>query len=78
MPNRKAADWPKSKRIAPEVGTVYTNRNGSEYRCKEFIADGAIMERLKDGWTLNAHGVQQYEDGTIEWDYSTGGHWPER
>lgn len=24
---------------------------------------------------MTAHGICQYEDGTIEWDYSTGGHW---
>ena len=33
------------------------------------------MKRVKDGWTLEAHTITMYEDGTIEWDYSTGGHW---
>ena len=70
--------WPSSKRITPEVGVVYTNRNGNDYRCKELLKDGGVMERLKDGWTLRAHGICQYEDGTIEWDYSGGGRWPER
>lgn len=69
--------WPKSKRITPEAGAVYTNRNGSEYRCEELTENGAIMVRLKDGWTLRAYGLCQYEDGSIEWDYSAGGHWPE-
>lgn len=36
----------------------------------------AYMERVKDGWSLAAHGVIQYGDGTIEWNYSTGEHFP--
>ena len=35
----------------------------------------AGFERITDGWCLTAHGVIQYEDGTIEWNYSSGGHW---
>ena len=66
----------QSTRITPEIGTIYLNHNGKEYLCTKVNEDGsAIMERLKDGWTLTAHGVCQYEDGTIEWDYSTGGRW---
>ncbi len=57
-------------------GCVYTNHNGSDYLCKSIPDDNsAVMERVKDGWTLIAHGIQKYGDGTIEWDYSTGGHW---
>lgn len=62
-------------RIAPQIGEIYTNRNGGEYLCTNICNESVIMERLKDGWTLEAHGVRQYSDGTIEWDYSTGGHW---
>lgn len=59
-----------------QVGQVYTNHNGSQYLCKAIREYGpVVMERITDGWTLNAHGVQMYADGTIEWDYSTGGHW---
>lgn len=66
----------QSTRITPETGTIYLNHNGNEYLCTKVNEDGsAIMERLKDGWTLTAHGVCQYEDGTIEWDYSSGGRW---
>ena len=36
----------------------------------------AYMERVKDGWSLTAHGVIQYADGAIEWNYSTGEHFP--
>lgn len=69
------ADGLLRQKITPVEGKVYTNRCGYEYRCVRAYAGGdAIMENLKTGWTLHAHGVQQYEDGTIEWDYSTGGH----
>ena len=37
----------------------------------------ARMINTKTGWTLTAHGLVQYEDGTIEWDYSTGGYFGE-
>uniref|UniRef100_UPI003FF0DD19 hypothetical protein n=1 Tax=Dysosmobacter welbionis TaxID=2093857 RepID=UPI003FF0DD19 len=36
------------------------------------------MKRVKDGWTLEAHTITMYEDGAIEWDYSTGGHWADK
>lgn len=58
------------------VGQTYRNRNGSDYICKQVGSDGTILERTTDRWTLEAHGINLYEDGTIEWDYSTGGHWP--
>lgn len=67
----------KLKRITPRAGQIYLNHNGETYRClrvnwRESIA---IFRRRKDGWTLTAHNVWEYEDGTIEWDYSTDGHW---
>jgi len=81
----------KGKYFIPVVGQVYTNRNGGQYRCTGNLfysskADAqrsltlgehvAYMERVTDNWKLGAHGVIQYEDGTIEWNYSTGEHFP--
>ena len=65
------------KLITPVEGVVYHNRSGFDCRC-ESCRDSmtALMVRIPDGWTCLAHGVRQYQDGTIEWDYSTGGHWP--
>lgn len=58
------------------IGKVYTNRNGNDYLCKAIREPGCyLMERVKDSWTLEAHVIIMYEDGTIEWDYSGGGHW---
>lgn len=81
----------KKAYIIPIDGKVYHNRNGEGYRCtgnkshlcvtrkQRALSLGehiACMKRVKDGWTLAAHGVMQYEDGTIEWNYSAGGHFP--
>ncbi|MBW7573157.1 hypothetical protein [Caproiciproducens faecalis] len=67
--------WEKSgSAIFP--GCTYTNHNGSDYLCISIPDENsAVMERVKDRWSLIAHGIKMYGDGTIEWDYSTGGHW---
>ena len=63
--------------IDPAAGRSYLNRNGRTYRCVRRIdSETAVMVRELDGWTLVAHRVRQYTDGTIEWDQSTDGHWP--
>lgn len=61
-----------------EAGRIYTNRNGDAYRLKEILTTlgGLVFERISDNWTLVAHGTNLYPDGTIDWAYSTGGHWP--
>ena len=74
--------------FVPIVGTVYSNRNGAAYRCtgntvypddvrmESTVALGehcTTMIRLTDGWAIKAHGVHQYEDGTVEWNRSSGG-----
>lgn len=67
------------RNYALAIGKTYTNRNDMKYLCKAIRMPGCyIMERTTDGWTLEAHVITMYEDGTIEWDYSTGGHWPKR
>ena len=71
------------KYFIPVVNRVYTNRNNKQYCCTGFVEGScpwetvAYFTRLSDGWSLAAHGPQIYEDGTIEWNYSTGGHWPQ-
>lgn len=74
--------------ILPVVGQIYKNQNGREYCClsnascpNEEAAQRAVelgehqanMVRMGDGWSFTAHGLHQYEDGTVEWNYSTGG-----
>ena len=62
--------------FVPTVGTVYTNRGGGTFRCVDVYSDeSAQMVNTATGWRLTVHTIQRYPDGTIEWDYSTGGHW---
>lgn len=66
----------KGAYIRPEEGVIYTNRYGGEYLCIKVLDDRrAVMRRTITGWTCTVHGVKQFEDDTIEWDYSTNGHW---
>lgn len=44
----------------------------AEKKLRDEIAE---MQRVSDGWTLKAHNVYLYPDGSIEWDFSTEGHW---
>ena len=78
----------QAKYILPVVGQIYKNRNGRECCClsnasypngetaQKALARGEHqtgMVRMSDGWSFTAHGLHQYEDGTVEWNYSTGG-----
>lgn len=70
------------KRITPEPGKVYTLKTShsiitSMFRCVSSQDGIAVMQNLASGWTFTAHGVGQYNDGEIDWDFSTGGHWEE-
>ena len=63
----------------PTPGTIYTNKGGGSYICLSasghFEAEFRRVSKYK--WTFTAHGCQMYEDGTIEWDGSTGGYFAE-
>ena len=68
------------KPFTPVKGEVYTNANGAKYLCE---ADGhqdedgwsiAWMTNIKSGWSMTTKGIVMYDNGEIEWDYSTGGH----
>lgn len=70
----------EAKRIIPEEGVIYENRNGWRYLCvaapgPQDTSDAATLQRVTDGWTLKVHNVYLYPDGRIEWDFSTDGHW---
>ncbi len=66
----------KRKRFNPEPRRVYSNAGGGTYTCLANLDDQgtAVMQNSVSGWTLTAHGIGVYEDGSIDWDYSTGGH----
>ena len=69
-------------RYKPEFGTIYQNHGGGTFRCtgrpyKTWAGYCARMENTKSGWTFEAKGICSYADGTIDWDFSTGGHFRE-
>ena len=66
------------KPFVPTKGEVYENVAAGKYLCESSYqdADGrsiAWMVNIKTGWSLTAKGIVRYEDGSIEWDYSTDG-----
>lgn len=61
------------QRFVPVVGEVYENAGGGRFLCKRSNGCDARMQNILSGWDCVAHGIVRYEDGTIEWDYSTGG-----
>lgn len=62
------------EKFVPRIGEYYKNHGGGEYLCMAVgTYDTAVMQNTASGWTLTAHGLGKYEDGTIDWDYSTGG-----
>ena len=81
----------KGTRIRPEVGRVYANRGGGQFRCIAPADDGpmfynaaggfsnssGVFQNIESGWTFTAKGIIQYIDGTIEWDHSVGGRFEE-
>lgn len=62
------------KLFKPVIGKTYINHGGGEFRCLWSSETGETFINTKSGWKFTAHGCRQYEDGTIEWDYSEGGY----
>lgn len=60
-------------RITPLEGRVYHNAGGGDYRVLSLTAGCYKVQNIRSGWTCWAHGCTQHSDGSIEWDYSTGG-----
>lgn len=59
-------------------GEIAQNRGGGSYLVQQvFDRDTVRMKNMKSGWVLIAHIITLYQDGTIEWDYSTNGHFEE-
>ena len=79
MSGQKGREAMNRKHITPEPGRVYTLKSNNSiitslFRCLEAQSGVAVMQNLASGWTFKAHGVGQYDDGEIDWDYSTGGY----
>jgi len=65
-----------ARNVALAAGEIYQNRYGGQFYCMTG-GEAPILQNIASGWTLVAHGVTVYEDGTIEWDYSTSGRFEE-
>lgn len=66
----------EKRRAELETGKTYKNRGGGTFRCISRDSEDPqayYMQNTASLWTFFAHGVTMYEDGAIEWDYSTGG-----
>jgi len=71
----------KSERVILKVGKMYRlrGRGGYVLECLQTLPhDGyspytARVRSTATGWTMTIHGVNQYEDGSIDWDFSTDG-----
>lgn len=68
------------QRITPCGGKVYENAGGGKYLCTSHWAssDASWFMNIVSGWECLAHNIVQYDDGTIEWDYSSDGHFSDR
>ena len=66
------------KPFEPSVGLWYENQGGGKYGCVESYelhGEKIAWFLSAGGWFFKAHGVGIYEDGKIDWDYSTDGEW---
>lgn len=67
----------ESQPFVPVVGNVYVGHHWAEpeFRCLSVGADdSAVFQNLDSYIIFTAHNLGQYEDGTIEWAFTTGRH----
>lgn len=69
-------DYSSRRPLVPELGRIYDNQGGGRYQVLQILGEHeARVVNLASGWCCTAHGLGQYFDGTIDWDYSTGGYY---
>lgn len=64
--------------ILTPTNRYHLHESSAIYECIEAVDDyySSHTYRLRHiitGWELVAHGVNMYGDGSIDWDFSTGG-----
>lgn len=64
-------------KFTPTPGRCYKNIGGGTFKCIRVGGSinecDAIMRNIASGWTFTAHGCGIFEDGRIDWDYSSHG-----
>lgn len=76
----------KSNRGYFVVGSLYRAHDREEccLECIRVIHDDAYSKYSAQvrstitGWTMFVHGTNIYEDGSIDWDFSTNGFWTDK
>ncbi len=64
------------QKFTPQAGQIYQNINGNFYLCLDagnYSPHRALMQSPGSLWTFTAVDCRLYEDGKIDWAYSTGG-----
>lgn len=76
----------KSERSLLKVGELYElhtgvpDHKGQVLECLRILTDdyyspySALVRSTITGWTMMVHGTNIYEDGSIDWDFSTNGY----
>lgn len=65
-----------TQKFTPQAGQTYQNISGLSYLCLDagdYLPHKALMQSPKSPWTFTAADCRLYEDGRIDWAYSTGG-----
>lgn len=69
-------DRERSKPAWLSAGQVYRHhnpQNAAPFFCDYQNGYSAWLVNTESGWAFWARGTRMYEDGTIEWNYSSGG-----
>ena len=62
------------RRYSIKKNEVVLNRNGWFFICVKEGKNPTLMN-VRTGWEMVVHGLGIYDDGKIDWDFSTGGFW---
>ena len=65
------------KSFTPGIGEVYALYGGKGQKYRVLGIEGMATAKLQgvtSYWTFIAHGIGRYDDGSIDWDFSTGGY----
>ena len=64
-----------TRHVELNIRQVYENKGGGKFLCLKKIDESTYqMLNIKSSWMFIAHEITMYEDGTIEWDYSSNGY----
>lgn len=67
-------------RFTPRMGEIFKlTGTSTEYVCLKIAGKyNVYLQNTKTGWTFLANGIGYYTDGSIDWDFSTEGHFERR